>query len=360
MGMVLDRQSSLVVGSGGPEYARLGAHMLIIGGQMRLSNIDAEALERARDAFRRDADLALMQVRKEVRPASFSDVLSGALVFPVRAASEAEAARGVREQVQQYFANTWPQLPRKSLGGAKPVDAVGDPQLRKKLAGIVQFLEDCANIGGRKSGYDFGELRQHLGIGRSGSGGGDVAAMETAELATLQTDGLSDEQLEQAFQAAQRQDARDLAERFARALVARPPRPDRPDRYPWFAHLITQALGAGATDAALDHVNEGEKFDCEHNEGRRRNDYELRRAQVHAKRGEAEQAADVFERLIQRAPGELRYRAQAAEALLGARQGARALQFAEGGLAQAREKQDRDSEQHFQELVAAAKKQVGG
>jgi len=47
--------------------------------------------------------------------------------------------------------------------------------------------------------------------------------------------------------------------------------------------------------------------------------------------------------------------------MLSARQPVRALQFAEQGLAKAREQNNRDSEGYFMELVAAAKRQqVGG
>ena len=102
--------------------------------------------------------------------------------------------------------------------------------------------------------------------------------------------------------------------------------------------------------------DEGEKADCEHNDGRHRNDYELRRGQVLTKQGEVESAREVFERLIERVPSELRYRGTAAEAMLSAKQGSTALRFAEQGLAKAREKNDRDSEQYFMELAAAARK----
>src|SRR5262249_47732824 len=152
-------------------------------------------------------------------------------------------------------------------------------------------------------GYDFDRLRRKLGLlpgaaPAAASGGPDVTAMGAAELAALKAEALSDEQLEQAFQAAQKLDAQELSGHFAKALVARPANPARPDRYPWYSFLIQRALADGNGDAALDAVNEGEKVDCEQNEGRRRNDYELRRAQVHAKRGEADQAEDVFRRLI--------------------------------------------------------------
>ena len=100
-------------------------------------------------------------------------------------------------------------------------------------------------------------------------------------------------------------------------------------------------------------------MDCEQNEGRRRNDYELRRGQVHVKRGEADAAADVFQRLIERVPDELKYRGSAAEAMLTLKQAARALRFAEDGLAAARQHGDRDSEQYLLELAEAAKRQMG-
>jgi predicted Zn-dependent protease len=163
--------------------------------------------------------------------------------------------------------------------------------------------------------------------------------------------------LAQAYNAAVKLDARELAVRFAQSLVARPYQPGQPERYPWFSHLIQTALSEGDTQAALNLVDEGEKADCEQNEGKRRNDYELRRAQILSKRGEADQAQEVFERLINRAPSELRFRGSAAEAMLSARHPTRALRFAEEGLAKARQQNDRDSEDYFKELVAAAKKQ---
>src|SRR5260370_42253858 len=124
--------------------------------------------------------------------------------------------------------------------------------------------------------------------------------MKGADLAALKVETLSEEQLEQAFQTAQKLDAQELNVHFARSLVGRPGNPARPDRYPLYSYLIQRALSDGDKDAALDYVNEGEKADCEQNEGRRRNEYEFRRGQVHAKSGEVEQAQDVFRRLIER------------------------------------------------------------
>ncbi len=107
-------------------------------------------------------------------------------------------------------------------------------------------------------------------------------------------------------------------------------------------------------------MNEGQKQDCEQNEGRRRNDYELRRAQVHIKQREPDQAHDVFTRLIERSPDNVKYRGTAAEGMLSLRQSQRALQFAEDGLAVARQQNDRDSEQYLMELAEAARRQSRG
>ena len=104
-------------------------------------------------------------------------------------------------------------------------------------------------------------------------------------------------------------------------------------------------------------MDEGEKADCEGNEGRRRNDYELRRGRLLARAGRAEEAKDVFERLLARIPDDTQAAGAAAEAMLGARDAQDALKFAEHGLSQARAQNNRDSEGYFLELVEAAKKQ---
>src|SRR5438874_927609 len=81
--------------------------------------------------------------------------------------------------------------------------------------------------------------------------------------------------------------------------------------------------------------------------GRRRNDYELRRGRLLAKSGDGPQARDVFERLLARVPGELNVVGAAAEAMLGAKQAKDARQFAEQGLSRARAQNNRDSEGYF-------------
>jgi tetratricopeptide (TPR) repeat protein len=362
-GLILDKPVGLTAELTASQLPRPGAHLLIFGDHLRLSNSNREALERVRTELQQRTGAMLAEGRPGKTVPPFHEVLAEATVFPIGISDETEATRCVVEHMARFFEETWIHRPLRSLQNVPPIDAAGHTALRKKLLGAIQFLQECAAPGGFP--YDFDQLRRKLGLKSVAPAaaavpvGPDIPKMSVAELATLVPESLTDEQAEQAYQAALHLDARELAAVFAQSIVARPPSPGRPDRYSWFGHLVQSALAENDTDKALDYLNEGEKADCEQNEGRRRNDYELRRAQIHARRGEPDQAQDVFDRLIARAPSEMKYRSSAAEAMLSARQGPRALAFAEQGLAKARAQNDRDSENHFKELIAAAKKLTG-
>jgi tetratricopeptide (TPR) repeat protein len=364
--LVLDKVTGLTPELTAAQLPRLGAQFLIFGDRLRLSNPVREALDRVRSELQQRLGAALSEARAGRDAPPFHQILGEAMVIPVGITDQDEASRRVGEHIARFFEETWIHRPLHSLQNVPPLDAAGHGTLRRKLLGVIQFLQECGAANDYP--YDFDRLRRKLGLSgtvstpAAGAAQGpalDIPGMNVAELAALAPDSLTDEQAEQGYQTALHLDARDLAGVFARSLVSRPPNPQRTDRYPWFGHLVQLALAENDTDKALDYLNEGEKADREQNEGRRRNDYELRRAQVHAKRGEADLAQDVFERLIARVPSEMKYRSSAAEAMLSARQGPRALAFAEQGLAKAREHNDRDSENHFKELVAAAKKLAG-
>src|SRR5258708_38645576 len=198
----------------------------------------------------------------------------------------------------------------------------GHANLGRKLRGVIQFMEDWV-ANGILAEYDFNRLRRKLGlvgaaapVERAGEGIHlDILSMSTADLGSLPMEPLTTDQLEMAYQASQKLDAHELASSFARTLISRPPVPGKTDRYPYYSYLVQRALHEGRPDEALDIVNEGEKADCEQNDGGRRNDYELRRGQVHAKRGEAGQAAAGFQHLIDRIPPTRKYRGAAAGAL---------------------------------------------
>jgi len=361
-GLVLEKVQALTPELAARATPRLAANLLMAGNIIRISNVNRDTWEKVVQDLRQRGGAAVLEPQIMRGPAHFADILSEGFHIPLGAADQNEAQDRVREGFTRYVEETWIHRPLKSLNQIAPIDAAGHGALRKKLAGVVQFLQECAALAAIP--YDFDRVRRKLGLlegvpaptPAEAGAARDIAAMSAAELASLAAESLSDVEAEQAYQAALKLDARELAGKFAQDLIARPARTDRPDRYPWYGQLVQLALARGDTDAALDYLNAGEQADCTENEGRRRNDYELRRGQVHARRGEIDQAQGVFERLIDRVPSDLRVRSSAAEAMLSAKQKDRALRFAQAGLEQARKQNDRDSEEHFKELSAAAQK----
>lgn len=359
--LVLEKVTSLTADPASAPAPKLGAYVLIVADRIRLWHTNREMFDKVRAELMEKAGPALASGPIEEHPANFGDALSSALVFPISTQDKAFAEQAVRRHMETYFEEQWLHRPLKALNHVPPVDAAGSGALRKKLRGVVQFLEECAAVGHQP--YDFGRLRRKLGLeggasaAAAASGGRDFGAMSAADLAALAAETLSEEELEQAFQAALKLDARELAGKFALALVGKPAPGARPDRFPWYNHLAQLAVQDGKPDAALEFLGEGAKTDAAHNEGKRQNDYDLRRGQIQAKSGNADAAAQTFQTLIDRSPGELKLRGSAAEAMLSQRQGAKALQFAEAGLVEARKQNNRDSEQYFLELAAAARKQ---
>jgi tetratricopeptide (TPR) repeat protein len=362
----------ITVGTPGAEVARVAGYLFIAAGLMQVSSPLKEPFDRLRDEVRTKLALGLDALPVRKAPIPFPYVTAEALALPLRPAAGGQSdEERITQHVQKYYEDTWLHRPRRVLNNNTPIDAAGHPLLKKKLRGVERFIQDCAaeTIVGK---YDFDRLRRKLGLIAGGAPApaatesaapaakvGDIAAMGAADLSALKAEELSDEQLEQAYRVSQKLDALELASHFVKALLERPANKERPDRYPWYSFLVQQAVKDGRLDEALDLVNDGERVDCEQNEGRRRDDYELRRGQIHVKRGEADAAQDVFQRLIERVPSNFKYRGAAAEAMMALKQPGRAVKFAEEGLAAARQANDRDSEGYLMELAAAAKKQMG-
>ena len=341
---------------------RPAAYLVLMGNVARVWNTDRDLVQSVFSELQQKLGPVIAQPQTGREPAKFVDVLGEALRIPVRATTQEEVAARMREGFEHYYEDKWIHRPLKSLNGIPPVDAAGHGTLRKKLRGVIQFIRECAQM--TKHVYDISRLERKLGLldgapaatTTDGTQKLDFAVLSAAELAGLNTDSLSSAEIDQAFQTAQKLDARELAGKFAALLVQKPAYPERPDRFPLYQVLVNQATGQGNLDDALDYLNDGERDDCEHNEGKRRNEYELRRAQLHVKRGEHDDAERVYDSLIARVPTDLNYRVNAAETMLSARQGAKALKYAKDGQAAAVKAQNRDLEGHFRELADAAQR----
>jgi tetratricopeptide (TPR) repeat protein len=367
----------------GTTMARVVANLTIANGVMRLWHADPEGVKKIATEVRDRINMAVGEPVEGQGPAQFGDIAQEALAYPVRTADIAQAEGKLRDRAAHYFEDVWAHRPLKALGGATPLDAAGSKLLRKRLLGVIKFLEDCLTgaaprkqSGGKTQPiqvYDFDRLRHKLGAEKQAPGEApkihvpedakpaekrDFAAMSAADLAAVPADQLSAVELEDAMRAALKLDARELAVRFARAGAGKPFDAARPDRYPFYACLVTGAVSEGDTAAALRYAEEGARYDAEHNAGRRANEFSVRKGQLLARRGEADAAAREFEDLIARNPDEPRFYVTATEAMLSAKQGAKALHFAEQGLAKARATNNRDLEVACLELSEAARRQM--
>ena len=367
--IVLEEAPSLGIGVGTP-VARAQAHLFVIGDQLQLWHTDADRVAKVAKEMREKAGPALSEPMTRVTPASFGDVVLEALSFPNQPAPPETVREKMAEQAAQFFEERWLNRALKSLSGLTPLDAAASPVYRKRLRGAIRFLDDClsGNTPVLEEGeqhrpmkiYDFDRLRRKLGLLGAApaerSSDRDISAMSIEELAGLNAAALTDEELSQAFRAALQLGAQEIAGAFAGQATQRPPTAQNADRYPFYNHLIQLAQAEDESNRVVELLDAAEKSDAEINEGRRQNDYALRRGQTYAKRGDAEKAHEVFRGLIERQPGELRNYGTAAETMLRQKRGQWALQFAEQGLAKARSQNNRDSEQYFLELVSAAKK----
>jgi tetratricopeptide (TPR) repeat protein len=397
--IVEELPSLLAVGSA--TLARVTAKMIIAGGAIRLFHPDRDSVAKVADEIRTALQLAVEQPIEQTTPIAFGDVVLEALAHPTQTSDVGAAESKLKEHSRHYFEDVWIHRPLRSLSGVPPIDAPGSKTLRKKLFGVVKFLEDCFDsvrphkqIGEQfvpVDSYDLGDLRHKLGLEyvsapppdvkvppdapasreherpeRTASPPvahapgspkkRDISALNAAELAGLDVAALSVEELEQAMRAALKLDARELAVAFARAGLGKPFDPAKPDRYPLYATAITGSVAEGEPAKAVELAEQGEKYDAEHNAGNRAVEFALKKAQLFVKMKDADRAAAAFDGLIATHPDEGKFYTTAAEEMLRMKKPAKALAFAERGVETARRTNNRDLEGHSQELVAAAKR----
>ncbi len=331
-------------------------------GFLVLTSLKREGFEEGRTQLENVADSSLRLVETGERTSDFLEVPSDLLLFlSVPGLSEEQADKFRHEVVYARFETEWLNRPLRSLGGVAPVDATGHLILRRKLMAAVDFLEEiteCFQAGA----YDFDRLRHKLGLPTRHPSRTpleetrDISALNAAELAALPVGDLSETELAAAFQACRRLDAQELAGKFAEALVNQPPDEATPDRFPYYTHLAQLAGEQDDFAKAREWIEAGMRHDCEHNEGRRRNDYDLRLAQIFLRSGQLDDAQAAYVRLTERLPSDLDLLGRAAEAMLQVRRHSQAADFAQKGLGMAQAKGDRDRAAYFEELLAAARK----
>jgi tetratricopeptide (TPR) repeat protein len=369
--LILEETPLFDLGAEGLPLAKLQGYALIVQNMARIWGSVKEPFERLVAEVVRKLGPAISPPMHETGYCTFSNVAVEATLIPTRQTEIADIAPRLRQQAESFFEEVWVNRPLKALSGLSPLEAAGRPDGPKKLPGIIRFLEECfigasvRVVDGDKLHifvvYDFDNLRRKLGLATAKPAPWDgrpqpIAAMSLADLTALEPEKLSEEELDEAFRASLKLDARDAAGAFARTLIERPITSGTGDRHPYFNHLMQLASAQNDLAGLIALLDRAEQSDAQGNEGRRRNDYAVRRGQALAKTGNVEQAYQVFQDLLAREPNELKYFGPATETMLGQKRGPWAVQFAEQGLAMARSQNNRDSEQYFMELLDAARR----
>jgi len=404
MGVIVEELPSLLA-VGSSTLARIAAKLIVAGGAIRVSHPNRESSARVADEIRTLLQLAVEAPQETTTPISFGDVPLEALAQPIQTTDLTVTETKLRDHARNFFENVWIHRPLKALAGNSPLDAVGSSLIRKRVFGVVKFVEDCfkavephKQVGEQLipiDVYSFDALRHKLGLeyitadppkvnvppepiaaapaptpavsapapaveakpaAPAAPARREIAAMNAGELAGLDLAALSVDELEQAMRAALKLDAKELAVAFAQAGVLKPFDRSKPDRYPLYAAAITGASVAGELAKAVELAEQGEKYDAEHNGGSRGVDFSLKRAQLFVKMKDVDKAVVAFDSIITRHPDEGKFYTVAAEEMLRLKSGANALSFAERGLAKAKEQNNRDLQGHCEELIGAAKR----
>ncbi|MDY3555674.1 tetratricopeptide repeat protein [Gemmata sp. JC717] len=394
-GLLVEELPSLLA-VGAVTMAKIAARLVVSNGSIFLSHPNRESVAKAADEIYAALQLAVEQPVAGQNPLNFRDVVLEAMAQPTASGDLNAAEAKLRDHAANYFEGVWLHRPLKALSGNAPIEAVGSKVLRKHVFGVVKFLEDCLKLAApsKQVGqevvpiemYNFANLRHKLNLEyvtadppkvhvpedkkdepapapRAAAPAPapepkkrDIGAMNTPELAALDVAALSVGELEQAMLAAVKLKAHELAVAFAQAGLLKPFDAANPDRYRLYATAITGAAANGDTARAGELIDEGTKYDAEHNGGQRGTDYQLRKIALFVKAKDAEKAAAEYSALLAAHPDEGKFYASAAEDMLRLKNGEKALQFAEGGLEAARRTGNRDLEGHCSELVAAAQK----
>src|SRR5262249_14632395 len=193
-GILADQQTTLLEPTAAPKFANFGANFLVAGTILPLSSTNSETLHRLRGDLEKALGQSLSEPQTTQGIPQFRSMLMEGFPIPIPPVEEAEILPTIREKVQQYFEDKWIHRSMPSLGNVAPVDAAGHPVLRKKLLGLILFLQDCVPPI-EPYNYDFDRLRRKLGLLPSTKTEGvstpdtgiDFSSMGAAELSQLKT-----------------------------------------------------------------------------------------------------------------------------------------------------------------------------
>jgi hypothetical protein len=293
------------------DIRRVQATVIRLPGSLRLSGTDPVLLEEAVAEVARLAGSRVGSIRRESTPMplAFLDAAVWAIRIPPGLDEEAQA-RLNRSAVERYYESVWILRPRKGLGGRSPVEAgklasEGDLVARAKLSAVVRLREQ---LGMRRTtallyqGYPFDRLRRRLGLEPTDPDAIDpldAASMSGADLDKLDPAALDDYTLAEAYESAAALGEDRRTARFAAVLAGREPSSLASlDIQALFATLVRFELAEDSTSGALAWIDRAQVVDQALTDGRDRLTYEVWRAEIFVRVGQADEAVKVYRGLI--------------------------------------------------------------
>src|SRR5206468_4194637 len=142
--IITEAPKLLAAGTGVPQVLRFGAHMAVVQHLLRLSSPSRQLLLTIAGEVEEKAAGGLQSRREDAVPLPFRYVLIEGVVFPTGQISDEEHQKHFEEGLARFLEDTWIHRPLRALGNIAPVDAAGHATLKKKLLGVIRFLEECA------------------------------------------------------------------------------------------------------------------------------------------------------------------------------------------------------------------------
>lgn len=326
---------------------------------------DAKALEQARADFEAQYSGLIKFDRTFEQPGTYLHVTQGILDIRLpQGLTPDQSDRFVEERMRSYFEDRWTQRPLHSLKGNTPIDSVGHPVLRRKVLGCILLLDQLLSGLSAKLPYNMERLKHKLGLDQALASTGEavagapapIASMNAIELAAVNIEGSSDDDLKLAFTSAKRLDANDLASKFAQALVNRAATTPGTDCFSYDQHLIFQLLGEDRVERAYVTTLKALERDTKQNGGKRSVDYRKLRLKVLLAGKRVQEARVDLDKLLAEKSEDLDLFVFAVEELLRFGHKEVAAKYAGMGKLIAAQKSDRDRFTFFEET----QKRFGG
>lgn len=335
------------------ELPRIIAFWVISPKEFLVSSTQLTHLAQIRREIETELGSALGQPRTGKKASIMQQFLSNLIDVRVpQACSDTKFASLVRMLLEQKFGGNWLGTPLVSLDRCSPAEAVKRSGGRKKVLGLIRFLEELTKrfVSGPSI---FDPVRAQLGLPTVDPAfkldtalGGSVGVPSDAD---------SDVSLLARFQTAVQNAQNDLAADLAKELTSRPGVEGSADRFPVFRYLIERAITGEMFDKALELVGAGERFDRDCCGSNRASEYAILRARVLFAKADPNAACATIESAFLVPKANLEHIGRAVEMLLRQKANDLAGRLAEHGLKEAQAAGDRDREAYFRELQAASR-----